>query len=212
MKLYGQRFFDSIDGFSRASAAALVPKLYGLLQRPVAVVDVGCGRGWFARAFEEAGAVTVLGLDGHADGAVCSQYRQLDLSEPFPRSLGRFDVAVSLEVAEHLEPGVDRQFIAGLCDLAPTVVFSAAIPGQRGTGHVNCQPPDHWAGLFRDFGYHTSHAVRWIFWDDDRISWWYRQNLMVASLNPTDLPGLFTGTPADRPYYVIHPGLWEERR
>jgi hypothetical protein len=64
-----------------------------------------------------------------------------DIATPLPEHLvGRFDLAVCLEVAEHLPPERAESFIRELCDLAPVVLFSAAIPGQGGTGH--CFPGD----------------------------------------------------------------------
>jgi hypothetical protein len=52
---------------------------------------------------------------------------------------------VSLEVAEHLQPKRSASFVADLVALAPAVLFSAAIPGQPGTDHINPRWQDEWA-------------------------------------------------------------------
>jgi hypothetical protein len=49
----------------------------------------------------------------------------------------RFDLAMSLEVAEHLTPGRAESFIQELCGVSDCVLFGAAIPGQGGTNHIH---------------------------------------------------------------------------
>lgn len=106
--------------------------------------------------------------------------------EPHPRpSVGErgfpYDLAVCLEVAEHLPAGAGDGLVRTLCDLAPVVLFSAAVPGQGGHGHLNEQWPDYWTERFRPRGRHVSGDLRWRIWNDDRIEPWYRQNLLVAA-------------------------------
>jgi hypothetical protein len=60
-----------------------------------------------------------------------------------------FDLAICLEVAEHLPPEAAEGFIDSLTRLAPVVLFSAAITFQVGNQHLNGQWPDYWATLFR---------------------------------------------------------------
>ena len=53
----------------------------------------------------------------------------------------RYELAVCLEVAEHLNESSADNLILQLTNLANRVLFSAAIPGQGGLHHVNEQPP-----------------------------------------------------------------------
>lgn len=69
--------------------------------------------------------------------------------------LKRFQWISCLEVAEHLP----ARAAPVLCDtiarhLAPggLVVFSAAVPGQQGEHHVNCQPTTYWRDLLHARG------------------------------------------------------------
>lgn len=167
-----------------ASAEALVPILVDEFA-PGTVIDVGCGEGWFCREFTERG-VTAVGVDG--DDLPNVSHR-VDLTEPPYPPLGSFDLAVCLEVAEHVEPRYAPTLVEWLCQLAPVVVFSAAVPGQGGPGHVNEQPPDYWAALFAEHRYEGSGALRDRIWDDRRISWWYRQNLLVFGAHDLPLGG-----------------------
>lgn len=213
---YSSRFYDEIRSGAVASAGAVVPRLFELVQ-PARVIDVGCGEGHWLLAFEQLGA-EVIGLDGHyvKTSVLLDRFIPHDLARPLPEHLaGRFDLALSLEVAEHLPPARAAGFVRDLCQLAPVVVFSAAIPGQGGTGHVNEQWPRYWTELFNSHGYRVSGALRFELWEDDRVENWYRQNLLVA-VGPTmhadpELAALLS-SPLAPPWPIVHPVLYNARR
>lgn len=71
-----------------------------------------------------------------------------------------FDLAVSLQVAEHLPPSSAKGFIDSLAKLAPVVLFSAAIPLQAGAEHLNEQWPEYWAALFKTHDYLPIDCIR----------------------------------------------------
>lgn len=143
--LYDADFFDKHDAQGYRSACGVVPILLQLVQ-PKSVVDFGCGSGMWLRAFADHGITDGLGLDGEWVQNRPKCFRVADLNQPveLPRS---FDLAVSLEVAEHLANG--DALIESLTKSAPVVLFSAAIPDQGGDGHVNEQWPDYWSCIFR---------------------------------------------------------------
>ena len=124
--LYSTEFFSNLDVSSSPSASAVVPVITSLIS-PGSVVDVGCGTGAWLHAFEEGGISDVLGLDGaYVDTRVLqianSKFRGCDVSQPI--SIDRtFDLAVSLEVAEHLPAESSRTFVDSLTNLAPVVLF-----------------------------------------------------------------------------------------
>jgi SAM-dependent methyltransferase len=124
----------------------VVPTVLRLVQ-PEPVVDVGCGDGAWLSVFRELGVNHRFGLDGdYVDRRLLQipqdQFSATDLSLPF-RLPCTFDLAVSLEVAEHLPPQSAEDFVDSLTRLAPVVLFSAAIPLQGGTHHLNEQWPDY---------------------------------------------------------------------
>lgn len=207
---YDKAFYDMIRPGVQSSATALAPTLVALFE-PQTVIDVGCGEGWWAEAFSELGC-DVLGVDSGAipTSPLDDRFRAVDLTQPFP-DLGTWDLAVCLEVAEHLPATRAEGFIKDLCGLAPDIVFSAAIPGQGGVGHINEQPPDYWVKLFRANGFDVSGMLRWMIWDDDRIENWYRQNLLIATSRPESYPDMF-GHPSAEPFHVVHPVLFDARR
>jgi hypothetical protein len=94
-----------------------------------------------------------------------------------------FDVAVSMEVAEHLPESVADRYIDLLTRLGRTIVFTAAPPGQGGLDHVNEQPPSYWIEKFsqRCFRHDDDLSRRWRdeWKDSGTVSGWYSDNLMV---------------------------------
>jgi hypothetical protein len=196
--------YERIRPGSQRSAAIVVPLVHELV-RPQAVVDVGGGEGWWAHEFAKLGARAVCIDDGSAaQPAPDVEHVHHDLRSGLPADVGRFDLALSLEVAEHLEPASAEGLVESLCALAPSVLFSAAVPGQGGHGHVNEQWPSYWADRFRAHGYRASGALRWMLWDDERVEYWYRQNVLFVTSAPDRYPALFE-TPLATAWSVVHP-------
>jgi hypothetical protein len=84
-----------------------------------------------------------------------------------------------LEVAEHLPAECAGALVDSLCRLAPVVAFSAAIPFQGGVHHVNERWPEYWAALFEARGFVVIDCLRRDLWQDERVEWWYAQNLLL---------------------------------
>src|SRR6185436_3241542 len=91
----------------------------------------------------------------------------------------RFDLVVCLEVAEHLPSEHAKPFVESLVRLAPAVLFSAAIPGQGGTHHINERWQDYWAALFNSYDYVPIDCIRRVVWQTRDVSWWYSQNCLL---------------------------------
>ncbi len=209
---YNHSFYLGIRPGVVRSAQTVVPLVLGLLDEPPrTVVDIGCGEGWWAAEFDKRGA-TVLGVDSHGLDPVAIPGRFLphDLRNQLPlRDLGRFDLAVCLEVAEHLHANRAATFVAELCELAPTVLWSAAVPGQRGVEHINEQWPEYWLDLFHEHGYRGSGAIRPMIWNNDAVDWWYRQNILVFSADWARHPDLFD-SPYSTPFSLVHPAMVQQ--
>ena len=179
---YTKTFFDDMLPESLSSAKVVVPLVIDLLH-PRSVVDVGCATGAWLSVFREQGVTNILGLDGAYVNAQdllipTDCYQSTDLSTPFALDKQR-DLAVSLEVAEHLSSSSARSFVGSLCRLAPLILFSAAIPGQGGNHHVNEQWPEYWRRLFADHNYRMFDPLRPILWHDERVASHYRQNMYL---------------------------------
>jgi SAM-dependent methyltransferase len=168
-------------------AAAALSTIFRL-GAPKSLLDVGCGTGTWLRAAIDLGTLEVLGVDGIAVPeeqlhVARTAIELRDLSSPF--NLGRrFDVALCLEVGEHMPESSGTGLISSIVAHSDTILFSAACPGQPGQHHVNCQWPSYWQTLFNGYGYVCDDSVRWQIWDDTRIEPWYRQNIFWARRDP----------------------------
>ena len=179
---YTSSFFDEIIDDSLSSAGVIVPTVLSIV-KPESVVDVGCATGAWLSVFRESGVEDILGLDGsYVDRSKlripAERFESIDLSKPFtlPR---KFDLAVSLEVAEHLPKRSAKGFVESICNLAPTILFSAAVPGQGGAHHINEQWPEYWRLLFAEREYGMFDSLRSSIWQDDRVASFYRQNMYL---------------------------------
>jgi SAM-dependent methyltransferase len=203
-KLYGSDFQLGIADGSLSSARAVLPVVLDHIA-PLSVVDLGCGPGAWLRAFADLGVTDVLGIDGPyvdvADLLVDEQeFRHHDLRDRV--TLGRrFDLAMSVEVAEHLPIERAPTFVDDLCALADTVLFSAAIPGQGGVGHINEQWQSYWVSLFADRGFGVKDVLRSRLWTNQDVAHCYSQNLFLFVLG---------GAPvSDLPLDLVHPKAFE---
>lgn len=178
---YSTEFFRRHREGARRSARVVVPMALEYL-RPASVVDVGCGDGSWLSVFREFGIDDFAGVDGsYVDESVLEIPRDRFLARDLgnPLDLGRqFDLVVSLEVAEHLAAGCASTFVRSLTGLGPVVLFSAAIPHQGGTHHVNEQWPAYWTALFDECGFVPVDCLRRRLWCHEDVEWWYAQNIM----------------------------------
>lgn len=179
---YSNEFFDELEAGMLRSAQVVVPIVLRLI-KVAHVLDVGCGRGAWLQTFREMGVRDVRGIDGeYVDRSKLlipqECFTQADLSKPFELQ-GRYDLALCLEVAEHLPDEMAPALIEKLVEAAPAVLFSAAIPGQGGTNHINERMPAYWRALFLRHGYSLLDPIRPMILTDTEICWWYRQNIVL---------------------------------
>lgn len=108
------------------------------------IIDVGCGPGIYVKALRDLG-YDVIGID--------TDKRCPEVVRSMFDENGKYDLALCLEVAEHIQELLADNVVEKLVQLAPVVVFSAAVPGQGGHGHINCQPKEYWENKFGAFNY-----------------------------------------------------------
>jgi trans-aconitate methyltransferase len=186
--LYDQGFYSRQIDESLQSARIVAP-LVMRLTKVASVIDVGCGLGAWLRAFSENGVALIRGIDGsYVDTSNLHMppecFTAANLTEPIKID-EHFDLALCLEVAEHLPGRFSAQLVRELTDLAPMVLFSAAMPGQGGTGHVNEQWPEYWRNLFKERGFAMLDPIRPLIREDCRVKWWYRQNIVMFANEAT---------------------------
>lgn len=179
---YSKAFYEKQAEGSLRSARVMLPLVFEVV-RPSSVIDIGCGVGAWLEVAAELGAEEVFGVDGHyvrRDLLRIAQSSFLPFDLATPLTLGkRFDLAICLEVAEHIPASASATLIENLVRHAPVVLFSAAIPGQGGTNHVNEQWPEYWSDIFSTYGYACLDCLRHRVWSDRRIQSCYRQNMFL---------------------------------
>jgi len=123
------------------------------------VLDVGCGEGHSAKAFQQLGCI-VVGLEG------CKEAIQNGVIDEIVYhdfvygacELGDFDLAWCCEVVEHIEevhlPGL-MQTLAS----SRYIAMTHGVPGQPGHHHVNLQPASYWIAKFAACGYHVEASL-----------------------------------------------------
>lgn len=191
-------------------AADIIVPIINKLLTPKSVIDVGCGLGTWLKVFQENANLTdCLGLDGsYLDKTKLvinhNIFKEQDLRKKI--TLNRnYDLALCLEVAEHLPETSSDLLIESLCSLSDNIVFSAAIPGQGGQNHINEQWPQYWLEKFSKYGFKRFDVIRPLVWENENVDLWYKQNMFLFSKNniSTSLSPVIA---------EIHPGFWELKR
>ncbi|WP_256360400.1 class I SAM-dependent methyltransferase [Methylomonas koyamae] len=181
MHIYNDRFYDNQSTGSLKSAKAIVPIINEILS-PQSVVDLGCGIGTWLSAFIEMGIDDILGIDGpyvEKNKLLINEANFLAADLEKPILLDRkFDLAISLEVAEHIPDIAANTFVSSLTSLSDVIIFSAALPYQGGENHINEQWPEYWSDKFVAAGYTPIDYLRLKLWNDSDIEFWYRQNIL----------------------------------
>lgn len=163
----------------------IVPILTKLFN-PQSVIDVGCGLGTFLHIFQKNGVSKIHGLDGSwvnkellSRNIDISNFEEVNLEQTY-KSNYKYDLAISLEVAEHISPDYASNFVETLTKLSDIIIFSAAPPYQGGQNHINEQWPDFWEELFFEKDYVMIDAIRPLIWDNKDIFFWYKQNMFIV--------------------------------
>ncbi|MCR5249110.1 MAG: class I SAM-dependent methyltransferase [Lachnospiraceae bacterium] len=206
---YDTVFYKKIYNWSLVDGWEIIPQIIKWLS-PRSIVDFGCGSGtWLSIAREIDQGIEVCGIDGEYMDRNC-----LDISDDLflPHDLAKpielkkkYDLAISTEVAEHLDKEYADVFVRSVALASDNILFSAAIPGQGGTSHVNEQWQEYWKGKFEKQGFRLDYSVRNSFWDNGRIQSWRRQNLMFFTKRESDL------APKKEIVNVVHPGLFLDK-
>jgi SAM-dependent methyltransferase len=192
---YNPGVFVEFAMVARRNAPIFCEALLASFPAARSVIDVGCGTGHFCR-YLELRSRTAVGFEYSAIARLVARClgvnaRRLDLTNPkLDAPTQRADLAISLEVGEHVAAPLAPALVRFLCAASPTVVLTCAPPGQDGNGHVNCQPKDYWYELFAQRRYgrwpEKESELRGRLARETRLSPFLRDNLMI--LRAVDAP------------------------
>ena len=201
---YDKTFFDAMEEGALGSARAVLPMVFDILE-PRSVVDIGCGRGAWLRVAMDLGIPLAEGLDGaYVDKNDLliprDHFFEADLSRPF-QTPHCYDLALCLEVAEHLAYRAARSLICGPhFRRAGGALFRGHSRAARHC-HINPQFPEFWQKLFAGHDYLALDAPRPRIRSDARVEPWYAQNILLYMARPAydQLAHLHTYRPIEEP-------------
>ena len=199
---YDADFYKRVAADSTRTARRILPWLFHI-HKPLTLVDVGCGTGAWLSIAKELGA-WVTGIDmpevqNHPLLFPQDRFIPTDL-EAGIECEDHFDMALCIEVGEHLTPVAGTCLVSWLCRHANIIVWSAAIPQQVGVNHINEQWPSYWQPLFNMHKFYVDLAIRDQFWNDPEVGICVRQNIMVYSK--------FWCAPHTSMLNVVHPDIY----
>lgn len=206
---YNKQFYDSQKSESYDAARIIVPLII-YQYKPQSVIDIGCGLGTWLKVWSENGTNDYLGIDGsyvnQKDLLISKEhFRAEDLNSDFIVDK-RYDLAECLEVAEHLPIERSKIFVQKLVQLSDIILFSAALPFQGGTDHLNENWLEYWAILFNNQGYVPIDFIRKKTWNNSLVPFWYRQNIIIFA--KSEKKDIFKNDPIlEGSLSIIHPEM-----
>lgn len=200
------------EAHNTQAALEMLPFIFKF-KKPKSIIDIGCGNGSWLQAAKECGVPMILGIDGikvrsEELNIEENEFIQHDLTKPLNLNL-TFDMAICLEVAEHLPETAAEVLVNSLTTLSDFILFGAAIPGQGGQFHINEQWPEYWHKKFKLRGYSAYDIIRSEFWDNPNVFWWYKQNTIIYAKNELLKSSGFQKSESLKA--LIHPELFRKK-
>jgi len=210
---YCNDFFKNRSGLSSHAASEVFKILKENLPHLSSVVDVGCGTGTWLATFQQSGVSTIKGYDGYLTDLSLLEIPEKDFIhhdlKKHIHSTEKFDLAICLEVAEHLHEDDAFTLVSSICSLSDFVLFSAAIPGQGGQNHFNEKWQSYWIDLFNCHNFSTIDCIRSKIWDDPKIPFWYKQNSFLMVKNNTNFSYNYDNNSIIS--NLVHPDLFQHK-
>jgi SAM-dependent methyltransferase len=184
---YNPALFAFYHLTARDNAPGLIGAIEETFPNARSYLDVGAGSGAFSAESRRRGKY-VVACENSPFGRAIARAQRVD-ARPFdlecdpPAAVGSADLGLCIEVAEHLPPKLGDSLVRFLTRQATHIVFSAAHPGQGGTGHINEQPKEYWRQRFALAGAeHDAEASERLvssLGGHNLTRTWYEDNAMV---------------------------------
>lgn len=189
---YSRKFYSSVDDRAGATAEEVF-KVINMYLRTESILDVGCGSGAWLEAGFKLGVKRATGVDLWSSIEVVENNPNLkpniadntlklivrDFVEDSTTEFIKSDLAMCLEVVEHLPEHVGRNLVQRLTESANFIVFSGAQPGQGGTYHINEQPLTYWVEEFKKYGFNVYDPFRLTLQNQSNLPRFYALNTLL---------------------------------
>lgn len=181
----------------KVNARKVLQPVFGILGVPNSFLDIGGGAGSWCAAAKNLGVQRVRLVDACPPNQVIPELSQeeqvqANLEEGIPNQ-GQFDLVICIEVIEHLTDHAASRLIKQMTSFSNFILFSAAIPGQGGIGHISERLHEYWHNKFSQFKFDKYDVIRPMLISRSDISSIHRQNLFIyakkeCSHSLADLP------------------------
>jgi len=178
-KDYTEEYYSEISEGGTRSAQEMFKVLKGLnvFNDSDSVVDFGSGIGQWGVGLEN---YTAIDFKIPRNLLLTKNYIDHDLRRPFIG--GKWNLAICMEVAEHLEEMYADTLVESISKSADLILFGAAIPGQGGKNHFNEQYQSYWLAKFRKRGFDLYYKQpRHSILENRLIDYYYRANVMFLT-------------------------------
>ena len=220
MSVYQSNYYRNRNNWTAPSVKAIMQIILPIY-KPNSILDLGCGSGsWLHTISKEYKIPEFLGVDGHwieKKELLIPQtnFKAHNLQDVYTPDR-KFDMAISMEVAEHLDEGFAENFVTSLTNSSDFILFSAAIPNQGGTNHVNEKKQSYWKYIFFKRGYECIDLIRPRIWDLEGVRTDYKQNTLiyikkVLLEDPSSPLSKFMYLENKKNIDIVHPELFERR-
>ncbi len=156
MKQSQFEFYNTDKSFD--SAVEILKVLYPYFKGVKNFQDVGSGVGAWSKVMENLGFNDYLLIDHPAiqkDKLLIENkdaFLPIDLDKEIP-PIRKFDLSICIEVLEHFEENRAFDILDYLTESSDLILFSAAVPFQKGNGHINEKNHSFWHNQFQKRGY-----------------------------------------------------------
>lgn len=185
--MYNTAFHKSIEEYEIEPAKRIANYVASYI-KPTAFFDFGCSTGLYLREIKAClPAIPSHGFEFSSDAvsqALCADVHKTDLTHPFVSPISRTEntLGICLEVLEHIDDAYWHSVLTNLVSNCDILFFSAALPGQSGTGHINCRPRIDWIRRFHTLGWvvdvdATEHLLDYM--RKGLHMGWFVQNVMI---------------------------------
>jgi hypothetical protein len=154
--MYSAAFHKAIESDELPQAVRLADYIQTYI-KPSTFYDFGCSTGLYLREVKKRlPTIESKGFEFSKDAitaALCPDIIETDLTVPLFFGKGAKTLGLCLEVLEHIDDSFWKEVLTNITNHSDIVIFSAALPGQGGTGHINCRPRIDWIRRFHELGW-----------------------------------------------------------
>jgi len=159
-----------------------IKEILSLLPSCSKVSDWGCGNGSYLSVASTLWDAECKGFDVDENNinqyiGPDHSYHILDFNKEIP--LWNCDLAMCLSTIHHLKDDIGKMVVKGLCDSAPIVLFSSAIPNAD-NNFENAQWQSYWQEEFAKYGFHA-YEIKDMFSYNQNIPLELHQSLILYS-------------------------------